>query len=107
MAKPGRNDPCPCGSGNKYKKCCTKEQLIERRQFAETGARRAEHAAARRLELLEMRTAIAVRLAGLAQADDEDELTAASHAVVHLVKAQARGGRGGRPRSPDAISRNA
>jgi hypothetical protein len=20
--KPGRNDPCPCGSGNKYKKCC-------------------------------------------------------------------------------------
>jgi len=22
MAKPGRNDPCPCGSGKKYKKCC-------------------------------------------------------------------------------------
>lgn len=21
-AKPGRNDPCPCGSGRKYKKCC-------------------------------------------------------------------------------------
>jgi uncharacterized protein YecA (UPF0149 family) len=21
-AKIGRNDPCPCGSGNKYKKCC-------------------------------------------------------------------------------------
>ncbi|MDD2836465.1 MAG: SEC-C metal-binding domain-containing protein [Methanothrix sp.] len=20
-AKPGRNDPCPCGSGLKYKKC--------------------------------------------------------------------------------------
>ena len=20
--KPGRNDPCPCGSGLKYKKCC-------------------------------------------------------------------------------------
>ncbi|MBU4178438.1 MAG: SEC-C domain-containing protein, partial [Actinobacteria bacterium] len=20
--KVGRNDPCPCGSGNKYKKCC-------------------------------------------------------------------------------------
>jgi SWIM/SEC-C metal-binding protein len=19
---PGRNDPCPCGSGRKYKKCC-------------------------------------------------------------------------------------
>ena len=20
--KPGRNDPCPCGSGRKYKACC-------------------------------------------------------------------------------------
>jgi preprotein translocase subunit SecA len=20
--EPGRNDPCPCGSGKKYKKCC-------------------------------------------------------------------------------------
>lgn len=23
--KPGRNDPCPCGSGKKYKKCCGKD----------------------------------------------------------------------------------
>lgn len=22
----GRNDPCPCGSGKKYKKCCGKDQ---------------------------------------------------------------------------------
>ena len=22
--KIGRNDPCPCGSGHKYKKCCAK-----------------------------------------------------------------------------------
>jgi uncharacterized protein YecA (UPF0149 family) len=21
-AKAGRNEPCPCGSGKKYKKCC-------------------------------------------------------------------------------------
>ena len=21
-ALPGRNEPCPCGSGKKYKKCC-------------------------------------------------------------------------------------
>jgi uncharacterized protein len=21
-AEPGRNDPCPCGSGRKYKRCC-------------------------------------------------------------------------------------
>lgn len=23
-AKVGRNDPCPCGNGRKYKKCCGK-----------------------------------------------------------------------------------
>ena len=22
MAKPGRNEKCPCGSGRKFKKCC-------------------------------------------------------------------------------------
>ena len=22
MSGPGRNDPCPCGSGRKYKRCC-------------------------------------------------------------------------------------
>ena len=22
MSKPKRNDPCPCGSGKKYKQCC-------------------------------------------------------------------------------------
>jgi uncharacterized protein YecA (UPF0149 family) len=25
VPKVGRNDPCPCGSGKKYKKCCGKE----------------------------------------------------------------------------------
>ena len=24
--KPGRNDPCPCGSGLKYKKCCGRNE---------------------------------------------------------------------------------
>ena len=29
MMKAGRNDPCPCGSGKKYKKCCLpQDQLI-------------------------------------------------------------------------------
>ena len=22
MQRPGRNDPCPCGSGKKFKQCC-------------------------------------------------------------------------------------
>lgn len=25
--KIGRNDPCPCGSGNKFKKCCINKAL--------------------------------------------------------------------------------
>ena len=24
----GRNDPCPCGSGKKYKKCCESKETI-------------------------------------------------------------------------------
>lgn len=32
MKKTGRNDPCPCGSGLKYKKCC---QLTKPRASAE------------------------------------------------------------------------
>ncbi|UCH82539.1 MAG: SEC-C domain-containing protein, partial [Nitrospiraceae bacterium] len=26
----GRNDPCPCGSGKKYKKCCLSKTYKER-----------------------------------------------------------------------------
>jgi uncharacterized protein len=28
QSKPGRNDPCPCGSGKKFKKCCGAGQTI-------------------------------------------------------------------------------
>jgi tetratricopeptide (TPR) repeat protein len=27
--KPGRNDPCPCGSGKKYKKCCGQDEAAQ------------------------------------------------------------------------------
>ena len=26
--KVGRNDPCPCGSGKKYKKCCLNKSRV-------------------------------------------------------------------------------
>jgi len=33
-AKVGRNDPCPCGSGKKYKQCCWKKRLpLGKRKF--------------------------------------------------------------------------
>lgn len=46
----GRNDPCPCGSGKKYKKCCLKKDEEARRAADEAArdAREAEEAAARR-----------------------------------------------------------
>jgi hypothetical protein len=37
---PGRNDPCPCGSGKKYKHCCRKQDLEAER--AQKEAERAE-----------------------------------------------------------------
>ena len=27
MKKVGRNDPCPCGSGKKFKKCCERKMI--------------------------------------------------------------------------------
>ena len=36
--KPGRNDPCPCGSGQKYKKCCLAKDEETARETARTAA---------------------------------------------------------------------
>ncbi|WP_198038618.1 plasmid pRiA4b ORF-3 family protein [Planococcus lenghuensis] len=33
---PGRNEPCPCGSGKKFKKCCGKEQAAGTSRMIET-----------------------------------------------------------------------
>jgi len=30
--KPGRNDPCACGSGKKYKKCCEAKEVESKKQ---------------------------------------------------------------------------
>src|ERR1700685_256602 len=111
MAKPGRNDPCPCGSGNKYKKCClAKEEAVAREQLAKAEARRAERAAetaaAYRLHLREVKAAIAASLSGAEDAD-EDELAIASNAAAELVRAGKLDGRAGRPRSPAAVPRRA
>src|SRR4051794_4239753 len=87
MAKPGRNDPCLCGSGKKYKKCCLpKDEVIEREQHAKVEARRAESDAAHRLNLRKLRDDIAAGLAGTEDAH-EDELTRASNAAADLVRA--------------------
>jgi len=89
MAKPGRNDPCPCGSGNKYNKCCQpKDEAAERDGLAAAQAQREERAAEQRQRDHELRTEVAARLR---QAEEEDllddALEDASNAVIDLVKA--------------------
>ena len=44
MPKTGRNDPCPCGSGQKYKRCClAKHQEVEHASLtAQDAERRAQ-----------------------------------------------------------------
>lgn len=36
ITKVGRNDPCPCGSGKKFKKCCEKELYYEHTRYIVT-----------------------------------------------------------------------
>lgn len=42
MVKPGRNDPCPCGSGKKYKKCCLPKDATPIASLNRQKMRRAE-----------------------------------------------------------------
>lgn len=37
MTRPGRNEPCPCGSGKKYKRCCLESDAVNRTVSAVTG----------------------------------------------------------------------
>jgi tetratricopeptide (TPR) repeat protein len=71
MPKIGRNDPCPCGSGKKYKQCCR-----DKDEAAEHAARVAAQTAAA-ADYQERHT----------QLEREDELAHASNAVIDLVDA--------------------
>jgi preprotein translocase subunit SecA len=39
--KVGRNDPCPCGSGKKYKKCCMLKDMMKEKQQKQQEKQRA------------------------------------------------------------------
>ena len=85
MANIGRNDPCPCGSGKKYKRCCLdKDEAAEREALASRVTPPIISPGRRSPEILaEMREA----LGAVAVDEEEDELTVASNAAVDLVKA--------------------
>jgi tetratricopeptide (TPR) repeat protein len=85
VPKAGRNDPCPCGSGKKYKHCCLEKDRAA--EFAPAIAQRialqaqeADHAAQRKdyqAELLQTQTTL----------DEAQALDAASNAVITLIHA--------------------
>lgn len=78
MAKTGRNDPCHCGSGKKYKRCCEGANKAATSAKLQAAAKAAEEASEERArDLLE---ALEEQLA------DED-LDEASNAVVDLIHA--------------------
>lgn len=89
MAKPGRNDRCPCGSGKKYKACClTADEAAERETLAKAQSARDERAALHQQELRQVRETLMAKLAGLdEEVDDGEALTVASNAVIDMVKA--------------------
>jgi tetratricopeptide (TPR) repeat protein len=78
MPKIGRNDPCPCGSGKKYKHCCrAKDEAAEHAAFAAARAAAVAEYPQRQARIKERQ----------ARLDHEDELARASNAVVDLVHA--------------------
>ena len=83
MAKPGRNDRCPCGSGKKYKACClTRDEAAELERLAAEQAEREARAAATRLELRKARDAIAADFA----ASHDDDLDETVDAALRFIQ---------------------
>jgi tetratricopeptide (TPR) repeat protein len=76
MAKIGRNDPCPCGSGQKYKRCC----------LPRDEATAAERAAIARAAAL-VREADERAAADAAIHAEDDGLDDASNVVIDLLNA--------------------
>ena len=85
MAKPGRNDPCPCGSGKKYKRCCLEKDAASKREALAASLKPASPWSwVRSREVsAQIREAVAVATGD----DDDDELESASNAAVDLVHA--------------------
>ena len=77
MAHIGRNDPCPCGSGKKYKRCCLSED-----EAAERAAQSALRAPAPGSPWRPSPEILAQIID-----EDDDQLAAASNAAVDLIHA--------------------
>jgi tetratricopeptide (TPR) repeat protein len=80
--KTGRNDPCPCGSGKKYKQCCLrKEEEAEHKALAALNQAQDNGRVGSCSDLVKTADMLA------AQYEDDLALTEASNAAVDLVHA--------------------
>lgn len=78
MAKVGRNQPCPCGSGKKYKQCC-----LAKDEAAAAATREQQHRDAPSPPVR------APRNAGLPVVDDDSHpLDQLSNGIVDLIDAE-------------------
>jgi tetratricopeptide (TPR) repeat protein len=84
MTKTGRNDPCPYGSGKKYKHCCLKKHEAAEHEALAVASQAPQERGEAQPRFTDPMKVIG-RLA--AQYDDDDELTVASNAVVDLIHA--------------------
>jgi tetratricopeptide (TPR) repeat protein len=85
VPKTGRNDPCPCGSGKKYKHCCLeRDRAVELapavRQRVALQAQKANQAAQQKDYQAEL-------LQSQATWQEAQALDAASNAVIDLIRA--------------------
>jgi len=84
VPKAGRNDPCPCGSGKKYKHCC-----LERDRAAELApaiAQRVALQAHKATQAAQQQDFQAELLQSQATWQEAQALDAASNAVIELVR---------------------
>ena len=80
--KTGRNDPCPCGSGKKYKQCCLrKEEEVEREALNARGQAQKNRSAGVYSDVVKTLDKLA------ADYEEDVALAEASNAAVALVRA--------------------
>jgi tetratricopeptide (TPR) repeat protein len=80
--KTGRNDPCPCGSGKKYKQCCLrKEEEVEREALNALGQAQKNRSAGVYSDVVKSLDKLA------ADYEEDVALAEASNAAVALVRA--------------------
>jgi tetratricopeptide (TPR) repeat protein len=85
VPKTGRNDPCPCGSGKKYKHCCLEKDRAT--ELAPAIAQRVALQAQKANQAAQRKDYQAELLESQATLQEAQALDAVSNAVVDLVHA--------------------